>query len=350
MDMGAGRAMRADEASVFCEQVSLLLAAGMPIYEGMEALAEGYEGMREYPRMKRMAEEVGKDGDLSGAMRRSGMFPSYLVEMTLVGERAGKLEWAMNELSQYYRREGRVFRALRSAVTYPVVLITMMACVIGVLIMKVMPVFRQVFASLGLDAGVSADSLLRVGMDIGYIVLVASAVLLTLALVAFVLTLTPARDKVTRFITRVFPLARRLTERIAAQRFAGVMSMMIGSGFPIEEALRFAPTIVEPGFVREKLEKVEKMTSAGRSFPEAITDVGLFAPVYNRMVVVGFAAGQADAALAKVAEAYEDQVDDSFSKLVSTIEPTLVALLSVLVGAILLSVMLPMAGVLTGLM
>lgn len=348
--MSAGRAMRADEASVFCEQVSLLLAAGMPIYEGMEALAEGYKGMREYPRMKCMADEVGKDGNLSGAMRRSGMFPSYLVEMTLVGERAGKLEWVMGELSEYYRREGRVVRALRSAVTYPVVLVMMMACVIGVLIMKVMPVFRQVFASLGLDAGTSADSLLQIGMDIGYLVLIVSAILLALAFVAFLLTLTPARGRVLNFLVRVFPFARRLTERVAAQRFAGVMSMMIGSGFPIEEALRFAPTIVGPGFVREKLEKVGEMTRAGRSFPEAITDVGLFSPVYNRMVVVGFAAGRADAALAKVAEVYEDQVDDGFSQFVSTIEPTLVALLSVLVGAILLSVMLPMAGVLAGLM
>jgi len=225
-----------------------------------------------------------------------------------------------------------------------------MACVIGVLIMRVMPVFRQVFASLGLDAGVSADSLMRLGMNIGYFVLIASAALLILAFVAFLLTLTPARAKVISFLVHVFPFVCRLTERIAAQRFAGVMSMMIGSGFPIEEALRFAPSIVGPGFVRDKLEEVGKMTRAGRSFSQAITDVGLFSPIYNRMVVVGFAAGRADAALAKVAEAYEDQVDDGFSKLVSTIEPTLVALLSVLVGAILLSVMLPMAGVLAGLM
>lgn len=350
MRKGANCAMSADEASVFCEQVSLLLAAGMPMHEGMDALAEGYRGMKEYPGMQRMSEEMSRTGELARAMRESGLFSQYMVEMTAIGERAGKLEWVMQQLSIYYRREGKVRRALRSAVAYPLVLLTMMACVIGVLILKVLPVFRQVFDSLGVSSGVSSDSLMRVGVNIGYVVLITASAALLFALVLGILSLTKAWEDLLHALTRLVPPVRRLSDRIGAQRFAEVMSMMIGSGFPIEEALEAAPSIVGRGAVREKLIRVGEMTRAGRSFPEAVSEVGLFSPIYSRMIVVGFAAGQADVALSKVAEVYEDEVDDNFAKLVSTIEPTLVALLAILVGAILLSVMLPMASVLSGMM
>jgi len=135
--------------------------------------------------------------------------------------------------------------------------------------------------------------------------------------------------------------------KLSASRVASVLSMMLSSGFPTNEAFRLLPSVISDGEAAQKVQGIRKDLDEGKSFADAVTESGLFDTLNDRMIRMGVAAGKEDQVMARVAGLYEEQVEDGIDRLVAVVEPTLIALLSVVIGAILLSVMLPMAGVLS---
>lgn len=336
-----------EEVSAFCDQIGLMLASGMMLHDGVEALSENYRDTRDYDTFKAMAQSVEEDGSLYRALKESGRFPAYMVEMTGIGERTGKLEQVINGMSDFYLRESRIKSAVSGAVTYPIVLGIMLAGVVAVLITRVLPVFDQVLSGMGMDMTASGNSLLAFGMGMGRAVLIVVGALVIAALVLLALMRTRWKPAVLRLIRRVFPPINRLNRHMAAARFASVMAMMMQSGFPMDEAMRITPAVMSDEDARDKLIKMQAEMDEGVSFPDAIDHCGLFDKLHSRMIRMGHLAGQIDTVMRKVADIYEEEVDTLISSLISVIEPVLVALLSVVIGAILLSVMLPMAGVIT---
>ena len=145
------------ELSSFCSEIALMLGAGMPLYAGMEALEKTYEDDAHAALYR----------GVSDALEETHAFPTYLVEMCGVGERTGHLEDVMRGLSVYYERESRIRQAVRSAVTYPLVLAVMMVLILLVLILKVMPVFRTVLGSMGVTMTETGSVMMSVGTALG---------------------------------------------------------------------------------------------------------------------------------------------------------------------------------------
>ncbi len=336
-----------EETSIFCEQVALILSAGMPMHDGIEALSENYASTRDAATFKAIAGAVNETGSLSQALAVGGIFPKYMVEMTAIGEKTGKLEAVMQALATYYMRESKIRRAVKNAVAYPLILMVMMACVIAILISKVLPIFDQALGGLGLEMGDTGSALMRFGMTTGRVVMVLVGVLVVAVLAVVLLLRTRQRKQVMDTLCRVFPPIGRLNRRISAARFASVMAMMMGSGFPMEEALKMMPSIITDEAARVQVEGIISKMDEGVSFPDALDGCLLFDPLHTRMIRMGYLAGQVDTVMEKVAGIYEEEVDEGISRLVSIIEPSLVALLSVVIGAILLSVMLPMASIIS---
>jgi len=223
-----------------------------------------------------------------------------------------------------------------------------MVVIIGILLWRVLPVFRRVLESLGVGASGSGSLLMRVGTIVGWGVLILIALVVVIAIVIMILMKTKAKDKTLKFLKNLFPQVRKLTEQLSASRVAGILGLMLSSGFPMENALEMAPAALAD---QESIEKVEiirkKMKDEGETFSDALAQSGLFADFHNRMLKVGAASGHEPQVMSKIASIYEEQVEDGLDRLISIVEPTLVALLSIVIGAILLSVMLPMAAVLS---
>ncbi len=340
----------AAELSGFCSEVALMLGAGMALYDGVEALAETYKASDNAEVYKALSEGVIRTGSLYEALKESDVWPQYLVEMAGVGERTGRLEEVMTGLAAYYEREGRIRRAVVSAVTYPLVLGVMMVLIVLVMILKIMPVFRRVLNSMGVAMTASGASLMTWGTAIGWIVL--ALVLLTVAAAAVCAALlrTKRRERVLSALKRAFPPLRRLSVRLAASRVASVLSMMISSGFPLEEALKMTSLVLSDKEAEAQVEGVREKLDGGAAFADAIGETKLFDEMYSRMIRMGVAAGREDQVMEKIAQVYQEQVEDGIANLVSIIEPTMVTLLSVVIGAILMSVMLPMAGILSSIL
>jgi type IV pilus assembly protein PilC len=340
--------MSSEELSSFCDQIALMLSSGMTLRDGIEMLAEdemkGDDKVHPYTDLYKVVDET---GSLYIAMRENEEnWPSYMIEMVDIGEQTGRLEDIMLSLSTYYQREGRIRSAAVSAITYPLVLGVMLVVIIGILLWRVLPVFRRVLSSLGVDSTGSGSVLMQIGSIAGWAVLILIALVVVAALVILVLMKTKARGKTLRFLKNLFPPVRKLTEKLSASRVAGILSLMLSSGFPMENALDMAPAALADEESIEKVHVIRDEMKKDKTFSEALSKSGLFADFHNRMLKVGAASGHEPQVMGKIAEIYEEQVEDGLDHLISIVEPTLVALLSIVIGAILLSVMLPMAGVL----
>ena len=336
-----------EETALFCEQIAMVLKAGIPLDDGMETLARSYEGSRYGDRFKQIRDALQTHGALSAALSEAGIFPAYLCAMTRIGERAGKLDEVMASLANYYQWEAQIKTSVKNAILYPTMLVMMLAVVIAILVISVLPVFQRVFDSLGLTAGSPAAAAMRVGVGVGKGMLVLVGVFTILLLVIGILLKTSQRDSVLSLLSGLLPAIKRVNARLSTARYAAALSMMLTAGYPIEDAIQLAPSVITDQKRRRQADLAARQLLQGASFAEAAEQSGLFDPMHEKMIRFGSAAGTIDAVMGKLSGIYMEEADDAIHAVVAMIEPTLVAVLSVVIGGILLSVMLPLLSVLS---
>ncbi len=339
--------LTSEELSSFCDQIALMLESGMTLRDGIEMLAEDEEKAGAKKRVySQMRETVSETGSLYIAMKENEKeWPHYMVEMVGIGEETGRLEDIMVNLSDYYLREGRIRSAASSAISYPLVLGIMMVVIIAVLLWKVLPVFRRVLSSLGIDSTSSGVNLMNIGTVVGWVILGLVALLVLVILVIMLLMKTKKRDQVMNFLRNRIPKVRDVTHLLSASRIAGMLGMMLSGGFPIENALDMAANALEDQDSIQKVVDIRDRMENGTSFADSMSESQLFEDFYNRVLKIGAASGHEPQVMTRIAEVYEERVEDELSRLISLIEPVLVMMLSIVIGATLLSMILPMAGV-----
>ena len=347
--MNKNKGLSAAELSTFCGQVALILEAGLPLYDGMETLAGADKRSDNADIYVSASKGVTETGSLYDALKADGRWPEYLVEMVGIGERSGQLDKVMRGLEEYYAREDRIRSSVVSAVTYPLVLGVLLVLIVLILLWRVLPVFQRVLSSMGVAMTESGSAMMRLGSAVGWIVLALVSVVVIAVIVGAVLMRTKHRDKVLSIAQKIMPSLHRVNEKLSASRVASVLSMMLSGGFPTGEALEMTAKVLSDRDAAAKVDSIREGLENGKTFADAINDAELFEDLHNRMVTMGSATGREDQVLGKLAGLYEEQVEDDITRLISIIEPTLVALLSIVIGAVLLSVMLPMAGILSSL-
>lgn len=343
------RGMSSAELSSFCGQVALILEAGLPLYDGMETLAKADSASDNAQMYQDVSKGVTESGSLYEAMKDDARWPSYLKEMIGVGERSGQLERVMRGLEEYYAREERIRSSIVGAVTYPLVLGSMLVVIVLIMLWKVLPVFQRVLNSMGTSINASGNAMMRIGAVLGWVILIVVAVAVAVVLIALIMLKTSKQEKVREMIWKMVPGIRRISRKISASRVASILGMMLSGGFPMEEALGMTSKVLTDREASKKVEEIRGGMENGKLFADALGDTGLFGDLEERMIKMGSATGREDEVLKRIADLYEEQAEGEISRTVSIIEPTLVAMLSVVIGGVLLSVMLPMAGILSSL-
>jgi len=155
---------------------------------------------------------------------------------------------------------------------------------------------------------------------------------------------------VASFAGRIIPGLRNIRKGLASSRFASVLSMMLSGGFPLDEALEMVPSVLEDEIACGKVSEMRGKIAEGKPFADAIVESEMFDEFTSGLIRTSAAVGSVDAMMEKVAADYENRAEEGIASLVSIIEPTLVAVLSVVIGAVLLSVMLPMAGIISSIL
>jgi len=341
--------LTARETAAFCSQLAYIVKAGVPVREGISIMSQDTED----DVSKKILEDIGSELDdgkpLSEAVEHCGAFPSYMVKMIEIGHTSGKLEEVLDSLSDYYDNSDSISRGIRNAVAYPLAMILMMSVVIAVLVIRVLPVFREVLSQLGNEMGGLSSSVMDAGTVLGNVSLILVAVIMAVAVVMLAMRTTESgREALGRLFSKMV-FTRAISQKTVESRFASTMSLMLSSGLDVDRSLDMACGLVEDKSAKAKMEQMKKEIDSGSSFTDALARSGILSGLDVRMVTVGFKTGTLDVIMKKIADRAEDEISERVGNMISVIEPTLVAILSVVVGAIILSVMLPLMSIMSSL-
>lgn len=334
--------------SAFCESMALMLSAGIQTDEAVHMLAEN---MGDTP-FKRACDKVyvglAKGEQLSVAMELSAAFPSYAVDMIGVGERAGRLEEVLRALGVYYDEEDRLFVKIRASIGHPAALLCVMTLILAFTVMAILPVFANVYRGFSGDAMAGTSGVIGTSTIIGYVSLAITVVLTVLALIAFSFTGSErGRERVLGWL-RYLPTTRQAMYQLSLSRFTSAVAIYTASGINTDDAMRLALETIDHKQLQEKVANAyEAMIDpkSARSMAQAISDFGVFEPVYARMLLVGSRAGSLDAVLERLSDTFFEDAITQIDRAVDGIEPALAAFITVAIGATLISVMLPLVGI-----
>ena len=341
----AKQKLSAREVSGFREQLAVVLKAGIYLSEGLEMMTQDNEKPEERAALIAIRETMEQTGTLAPALQAAEIFPAYMVHMVQLGEETGRLEEVLEALAGHYSREQEIHDSVRTAVAYPGLMLGMVVVIVAVLLTQVMPIFQQVFAQLGTELTGFSRVLMELGQSLRSGVVLAVVLAAIAAVVIWLLI--RGRKEPARTMRRI-PGLKRLCNDLALCRFAGGMALALRSGLNPEHALELACQLNEDPEYGQRLEKVCQSVEQGEDLTQALTREGILTGVYGRMASIGRKTGTLDETMIRIAQNAQEQVDTTIARILGRIEPALVVVLSLLVGGVLMSVMFPLLGILSG--
>lgn len=343
--MAKSMALSPEEVSVFCGQIAMMLNGGIPIYEGVRILHDELDDGRTKAILEQINEVVNTGRSLNEALEESGAFPEYVIEMVRIGEITGKLEEVMKSLSRYYERECAVKDSIRSVIGYPTVLLGMMAAILIIMVVKILPMFGDIF--LELDGGTGETLALMSGSIITARVISGIVLVLLFALISVLIWYTyKGSNSAMNSMLSNNVFLRKLAYRISVGKFFSALSVMSAAGMETTEAVKNAAKVIENKMTRANIDKCLSLLEKDHRIEDAMKESELLDSVKAKMLGVARVSGADDVILTKFSVKFDEEIGAKLNSLASVIETALVVILSVVIGAILLSVMIPLMSVL----
>ena len=330
------------ELSIFTRQAATLISAGIPLVEGLAALTE----QTEHPRLKsvlgRVRDSVNEGSTLADALAQSGTFPTLYVSMVRAGEAGGALEQVLERLADYLENQVRIRNKVMSILIYPAVMMGFAMIVVGVLVTVVLPQITELLTSLNQPLpfytrwiiGIShfardwwwALGLGLAGMAAGIHALVRTE---------------RGRSGYDRMLLSL-PVLGRVVRLLAIARFTRTLSTLLAGGLPIVPALGTARDVADNTVLGRAIDAARVSITEGASIAAPLRASGEFPPVVTHMIAVGERSGQLEMMLAKVADAYDEQVETTITRLTALLEPLLILMMVAIVVVIIMATLVPL--------
>lgn len=329
------------------EQLSMLLGAGITPAEGLDIMIHDKDNTDLAACYRTLWELLGKGNSLSDALQKSGLFPSYPVQLMRIGELTGHTDSVCSSLASFYASEDQLKASIRDAFSYPVIMAVMMFVLVIVLLSRVLPIFGQVFRQLGTQVSGIAALLMDISSSLSRYYAFFIGLFFVFALLFLYFSSTVSGQKILQRFLQKFPLSKGLTEQIAMSRFAAGMELTQSSGMDTYESLTLCRNIVENDAVAARIDQCIRLLQEGNSFADALSGASIFSSFYSSMVRVASMTGHIDTVMGYISRHYREDTDRRIDAALSRIEPAMVALLAILIGGILLSVILPLMGIMS---
>lgn len=329
---------------VFSRQFSTMVNAGLPILQGLTIVAEQAENPDFRKVMTKVRDDISNGVPLSEAMAKfPKVFNTLYVNMVKAGEQGGILDVIFERLSEYMEKAEGVSRKVKSAMMYPVVVMSVAVLVVIFLMVKVVPTFRDVFASFGAKLPAPTQFLI----DVSQFMSSKKAVLLVVFGVAFWIALTMYRKTKAgafnwdKMILNI-PVFGVLARKASVAKFARTLGTLIKSGVPIMDALETVAKTSGNLVIEKAVFNARDSVREGKTLTQPLKESKVFPPMVTQMINVGEETGALDTMLNKIADFYEDEVDAAVEGLTSIIEPILIVFLGVTIGFIVVAMFMPM--------
>lgn len=335
-----------EELIIFTRQLALIMDSNVSLHEGLELI----NTKTNHPTLKTILKGMLNDIDLGKSLTESmrvyeDSFPIFIINMVDIGEKSGNLTNTLNQVSDAYEKELETSRKVKSAITYPIILSVLMLGVIMLLVLQVLPMFNDILKSLGGEMPALTRNIIAISLFIGkylWAFIVATIVLIALS---FYYKKT---DNGRYFFDKLkfkIPVFKHITSALTAVRFSRNLAVLIRSGISITVGMNMIKPIMNNKYVEEKMDRAIKQLANDKSPDTVIESLELFPWVLVKLFSVAQTTGHMDIMLDKAANIMEKETDVQLDKLTTIIEPVLIIILSVIVGIILISVILPIINI-----
>jgi type IV pilus assembly protein PilC len=339
-----GGGVKAKELAVFTRQFSVMIDAGLPLVQCLEILGAQQENQTFQKVLVGTRAAVEGGSTLSAAMKQyPKVFDPLYSNMVEAGETGGILDVILQRLSGYIEKNVKLKAAVKSAMIYPIGVLSIAGGVIILLLWKVVPIFATLFAGLGVDLPIPTKIVIAlsnfIGSIFGLLIVVAAVALIVGGKIWYG---TPQGRFIMDSIVLKLPILGMLMRKIAVARFTRTLGTLISSGVPILEALDITAKTSGNAVVERALFAVRKSLEEGKSLTEPLKDSKVFPGMVTQMIAVGEQTGAMDAMLQKVADFYEDEVDAAVKDLLTALEPIMIVFLGTVVGGVVISMYMPL--------
>src|SRR6202045_4011566 len=339
-----GTGVSEKELAIFTRQFSVMIDAGLPLVQCLEILGGQQENKIFQKIFNGVRGSVEGGATLSVSMKQyEKVFDPLYYNMVEAGETGGILDTILQRLSTYIEKNVKLKRAVRSAMIYPISVLSIAGMVITLLLWKVVPIFVELFNGLGVDLPLPTRIVIALSRFVGSIYGGMIVVLFIGAVVALKFWYgTPQGRFVLDTVVLKVPMVGPLMRKIAVARFTRTLGTLISSGVPILEGLDITARTSGNAVIERAIIQTRKAVEAGRSLVDPLKETDVFPGMVTQMIGVGEQTGAMDAMLQKIADFYEDEVDSAVKDLLAAMEPAMIVFLGVVVGGIVISMYLPL--------
>lgn len=337
-----GSKIKLSELVLFSRQLATMIDAGIPLLQALDILGDQVEKKDFKEIILDVRKNVSSGSSFYKALaRHPRAFSSLFVNMVKAGESSGALDDIMERLASYLEKTDSLIRKVRSALVYPSVVSAMAVIITLVMMLNVVPVFKQIFIDFGGKLPLPTQILIGVSdFLIHYIVLWMGVVaVVTVAVIRYLKTEKGA-DVFDAFKLNV-PIFGIIFRKVAVSKFSRTLSTLVKSGVPILSALEIVGKTAGNRMIEQAVEKVRVSIREGENISDPLMRSKVFPSLVVRMIAVGEQTGELEKMLTKIADFYDDQVDAAVSGLTSLIEPLVIAFLGIVIGGIVICMFLP---------
>jgi type IV pilus assembly protein PilC len=339
---GSGK-VNTKEIAVFFRQFSVMIDAGLPLVQCLEILAANQENQAFQKVLTGVRTTVEGGSTLANAMRQYPVvFDDLTTNMMEAGETGGILDVILQRLAAYVEKAVRLRSAIKSALIYPVAVVSIAVLIVGALLKWVVPIFSGLFTGLGVALPLPTRIVMGLSAFVGtfwwFFIVGAVAVV-------FGIRQTRKHPRGLYYTDKILlntPIIGMLLRKIAVARFTRTLGTLITSGVPILEGLSITARTSGNAVLEEALMKVRKAIEEGRTIVDPLRECGVFPNMVTQMIGVGEATGAMDSMLQKIADFYEDEVDAATRDMLAMLEPLIIGVLGVAIGGIVISLYMPL--------
>lgn len=343
-----GRGVDLGSLAVFSRQLATMIGAGISLIKSLGILNEQTENKKLANVLVQVTRDVETGGSLSGALAKHPQeFPPLMINMIKAGEAGGFLERALDSVAGNFEKEVKLRSTIKSAMAYPVVVLAMSFLGVIAMLLFIVPVFKNMFASLGSALPVPTQILVDISDNMWWF-----TPLLAIAIVAFVLwwrvnkNTDRVRAKVDPFKLKI-PIFGELNRKIAIARFTRNFANMLAAGVPLMQALLIVGETSGNYVLEQAARNIADAVRQGKSIGSVLSEEPVFPPMAVQMITVGEDSGSLETMLHKVADFMDAEVESTTKALTSLIEPLLIAVLGVVIGGMIIALYMPIFSIAT---
>ena len=334
---------KAKDMAVFCRQFVSILRAGVSVASVLSMLGQQTGNKKLRAAIREMQADVEKGESLATSMRRHPkIFPAILVNMVAAGESSGNLEESFRQMELYFDRSKRTKSKVTSAMIYPCVLIVVMIVVLIVMMTKIIPNFLKTFEDMDADLPKITLGVMAVCEWFKVWWWVPLLVLAALIVGGVLFHRTDKGKHFFGWLARKTPVVGNLTVKTACATFCRTMEVLIGSGLTLTDSMDLAASNMGNIYYLEAIRDARGMVAEGTPLRESLVRTGIFPPMVSNLVGVGEETGDLQSMMGKVADYYDEEVDEATKKLLNLMEPAIIIVMAVFVVIIVLAIYLPM--------